>query len=96
MLCADVTLYQAQARLENLVKQLAGTRLEVSAGTSVTLTISCGLSELSPGDTVESLLERADTALYQAKRHGRNRVVACSKPTLRELRDDSAFGAPSR
>jgi len=50
------------------------------------LTLSCGLAELSAGDTVESLMERADRALYEAKNSGKNRVRTKVKPTLRELR----------
>ncbi len=43
------------------------------------LSISIGMATW-PGDadTIEHLLERADGAMYQAKRLGRNRVVACS------------------
>jgi predicted signal transduction protein with EAL and GGDEF domain len=34
-----------------------------------------GVAELGPdGDDLESMLERADTALYQAKENGRNQV----------------------
>ena len=38
------------------------------------LTVSCGIAELEPGDTYESLFKRADAALYRAKRNGRNRA----------------------
>ncbi len=37
-------------------------------------TISLGATSLRKGDTVQSLVERADAQLYQAKRAGRNRV----------------------
>lgn len=39
-------------------------------------TVSIGLAELKPDDTLETLLARADEALYRAKETGRNRVVA--------------------
>jgi diguanylate cyclase (GGDEF)-like protein len=43
-------------------------------------TISGGLSEMLPGDhSFEDVLKRADVALYNAKRQGRNRI-ACHFP----------------
>ncbi len=39
------------------------------------VTISVGVSMLKPGDDTESLIERADSCLYAAKRNGRNRVI---------------------
>ena len=40
------------------------------------LTTSIGLSSLRPGDTLHTLLTRADRALYRAKQAGRNRVCS--------------------
>jgi len=41
-------------------------------------TISCGLTQWNPAppDSPQTIMERADTALYEAKRTGRNKVVA--------------------
>jgi len=39
------------------------------------VTVSIGVAQHQSEETTESLLRRADTALYQAKASGRNRVV---------------------
>ncbi|MFL0800944.1 MAG: GGDEF domain-containing protein [Agarilytica sp.] len=44
-------------------------------GSPVNITISFGLASFSAEDSVESVFERADKALYQAKDEGRNRCV---------------------
>ena len=46
-----------------------------AAGTRIELTVSLGCATLLPGESVESLLRRADNALYVAKREGRNRLA---------------------
>ncbi len=45
----------------------------VAAG--LALTVSCGVVEARPGESVDALVARGDVALYQAKRAGRNRTV---------------------
>jgi len=50
--------------------------LAIRAGDrTIGVTCSIGAAEWEPGDTIDSLLRRADAALYEAKRTGRNRVV---------------------
>ena len=41
---------------------------------SPTVTISLGLALLRDGDSLETLMRRADAALYEAKEGGRNQV----------------------
>lgn len=45
------------------------------ASASVKVTVSIGVTSLEESDTLETLLNRADKALYQAKHEGRNRTV---------------------
>lgn len=41
----------------------------------VLITFSCGVAELGPDETASAALQRADKAMYLAKRAGKNRVV---------------------
>jgi diguanylate cyclase (GGDEF)-like protein len=51
-------------------------------GHALEMTVSVGVTEVAPGeDDVAILLQRADAALYAAKRAGRNRVVAAEDIT---------------
>jgi len=55
-------------------------------GSGVSYTVSIGVATLEPGETVASLLSRADLALYAAKSAGRNRVMAAEARRLRAER----------
>ena len=48
-------------------------------GDIINVTMSVGVAEAFLEDSVEALIERADTALYEAKRSGRNRVIEAKR-----------------
>ena len=64
-----------QARIR---AQVAGTAFSVMGGReSLNVTISIGVAATTgETDSTDSLLKRADEALYEAKQSGRNRVIA--------------------
>ncbi len=63
-----------QARDEVSKKKLTGNKHE-SYGK---VTLSLGVAEFRPNESVQDMLNRADQALYQAKNNGRNRVERAS------------------
>jgi two-component system cell cycle response regulator len=62
---------------ERLRRRIASEPFAIQQGArNLDVTISIGIAALDgPGDTAATILKRADTALYRAKRDGRNRVV---------------------
>lgn len=66
----------ACAAAERIRKAVAAAGFPVLGGTKdLHITVSAGVSTLQgAGDTIDDLMHRADTALYQAKTGGRNRV----------------------
>lgn len=66
----------ARAAAERIRIAVEGLRVTTPAGAVVRFTVSAGVAEISrEASTLEALLHRADTALYEAKRRGRNRTV---------------------
>jgi two-component system cell cycle response regulator len=73
----ETDLKHAMSIADRLRQDVEGEVFNTSAGDSIPVTVSVGVSEFQgPSDTAEALMRRADQALYAAKREGRNRVVA--------------------
>ena len=61
-------------RVSQLLHTIRGTPF-YAAGKSIRVTCSIGLAWVAQGDDWESLIGRADSALYEAKASGRDQVV---------------------
>jgi diguanylate cyclase (GGDEF)-like protein len=81
ILASELTLRQAEGRFAKTIAALA----TASENEMWAPKVSCGLAEFSAGDTYESLYERADEALYAAKRTGKHRVATKARAFIRDL-----------
>lgn len=60
---------------ERIRQALEAAAVSTPTGAEIRVTGSLGASSLGASDSVETMLDRADRAMYQAKQQGRNRVV---------------------
>lgn len=74
LILSDTSTEHARELLERIRQAVQALEIAHSTGT-LHMTVSIGLAQHLPGDTVAQTLERADQALYHAKTLGRNRVV---------------------
>jgi two-component system cell cycle response regulator len=70
----ELDAFQAAERVRAF---MAGTPIFVE-GQALSITMSCGVAQVVRGEQLRDVFRRADSALYQAKRTGRNRVEAAS------------------
>lgn len=65
---------------ERLRSLLESTPVPVGGGACAALTVSIGVALAGPADAPDTVLQRADEAMYQAKQRGRNRVEVQAVP----------------
>lgn len=75
MLLPQATLEMARDAAERIRQGIEQLEVSMPNGESIHFTVSVGVAACQPGDAnLQTLLHRADLALYQAKEGGRNRV----------------------
>ncbi|NRH29182.1 GGDEF domain-containing protein [Pseudomonas sp. MS19] len=78
--CAE----QALPIAERLRSSIEALHLQLDNGQRHSMTLSIGLASMTPNESLDQLLNRADMALYEAKAAGRNRISICPAPTLKQ------------
>jgi two-component system, cell cycle response regulator len=73
---------QAHATANRIQQNLNDTEMEVDGGLRIRQTVSIGVATWDQRETPEQLEHRADAAMYEAKRLGRNRVVVATPRTV--------------
>ncbi len=76
---------EVEPRFKQLLLDIAASCYEydvLGRKEKVRFTVSCGLVDLESGENEDALVKRADEALYEAKKKGRNRVIARKKSLL--------------
>lgn len=75
VLMPDTNLESSEVVANRLLQAIGGKPIPTRSAGELTVTCSIGCTSSLVGDTADSLLKRADDALYEAKHGGRNRIV---------------------
>ncbi|MBI3435170.1 MAG: GGDEF domain-containing protein [Proteobacteria bacterium] len=84
------TALQRAKALADQIRRAVATKELIKRSTGENLgrvTVSLGVASWQHGESMQNLIERADTCLYAAKRGGRNRMICETDPELSPLAD---------
>jgi len=90
VILSNTDLYGAMLLAERIRRSISAIEILIGPNEYTRVTISAGIATLEQGDDADSLVDRADQAMYCAKTDGRNRVRVTQDP---EVQQEVAFTA---
>jgi diguanylate cyclase (GGDEF)-like protein len=86
LLSRGIQIQESEKRYSEILDRIARTPIRCRSSADellkVSLTASCGVAGYALGESPKELIQRADEALYEAKRQGKNRVIAKRRSLL--------------
>jgi diguanylate cyclase len=80
VMIANANTCEAEEFIHDFQEIVAHSKFHIISGDSVSMTISVGLAHSQKEETLKKTLKKADIALYQAKKGGRNKVIVSFPP----------------
>ncbi len=77
LLYPETELQEANTALVRLQRELTK-RFFLAGDAKILITFSAGVTDWQPGEDLEAVVKRADAAMYEAKKSGKNKVVVAA------------------
>ena len=74
VLLPSTDLAEACVVAERIRQSLENHRFPIQEGEYIGMTVSLGLTQYQAGESAQSIMQRVDEALYNAKRAGKNQL----------------------
>jgi len=73
--CVSADMFAAEQVADRILSAVSETDISIGANRNLRVGVSIGVKELTVEKTLDELIDLADQKLYEAKHHGKNRVV---------------------